>query len=138
MSSTIAVGLSVSRKFIVDEARTISFMGEDARVYATPSLIQDIEQTCRDLIVEHVDDGEDSVGFKVSILHTAPTLLGMEVEIEATIVEVDGAKVVFEVSATDQLDKICTGKHQRFVVNIEKTRQRLLTKAKELTKTGQN
>ena len=138
MGSTIAAGLSQTRKFVVDEARTISFMGEDARVYATPSLIQDIEQTCRDLIVEHVGEGEDSVGFKVSILHTAPTLLGMEVEIEAKIVEVDGPKVVLEISGTDQLDKICSGKHERFVVNVEKTKQRLLTKAKELAKAGQD
>jgi len=138
MGSTIAAGLSQTRKFVVDQARTISFMGEDARVYATPSLIQDIEQTCRDLIVEHVGEGEDSVGFKVSILHTAPTLLGMEVEIEAKIVEVDGPKVVLEISGTDQLDKICSGKHERFVVNVEKTKQRLLTKAKELAKAGQD
>ena len=138
MGSTIAVGLSQTRKFVVDQARTISFMGEDARVYATPSLIQDIEQTCRDLIVEHVGEGEDSVGFKVSILHTAPTLMGMEVEIEAKIVEVDGPKVVLEISGTDQLDKICSGKHERFVVNVEKTKQRLLTKASELAKAGQD
>ncbi len=129
MSKTLKAGITVSRKFTVDKGRTIGFMGEDARVYATPSLITDIEQTCRDLIVEYVGEDEDSVGFKVSILHTAPTLLGMQVTVTATITEVDGAKVVFDVSAKDPLDAICSGKHERFVVNIEKTKQRLLAKA---------
>ncbi len=131
MSESLTAGISVSRNFTVDKDRTIGFMGEDARVYATPSLITDIEQTCRDLIVEHVGADEDSVGFKVSILHTAPTLLGMDVTVTATITEVDGAKVVFDVSAKDSLDSICKGKHERFVVNIEKTKQRLLAKAEK-------
>ena len=133
MSTPLTAGISVSRNFTIDKGRTIGFMGEDARVYATPSLITDIEHTCRDLIVEHVGSGEDSVGFKVSILHTAPTLLGMDVTVTATITEVDGAKVVFDVSAKDSLDSICSGKHERFVVNIEKTKQRLLAKAEKAT-----
>jgi len=133
MPKPLTPGISVSRDFTVDESRTIDFMGEDARVYATPSLIRDIENTCRDLIVEYVGEDEDSVGFKVSILHTAPTLLGMEVTITATITEIDGAKVVFEVSAKDSLDAICSGKHERFVVNVEKTKQRLLAKAEKMT-----
>ena len=136
MAKSLAVGISVSRKFSIDEGRTIDFMGEDARVYATPWLIRDIEQTCRDLIVEHVGKHEDSVGFKVSIVHTAPTLLGMEVTITATIAEIHGAKVVLEVSATDGLDAICKGRHERFVVNVEKTKKRLLAKAEKIADGG--
>ncbi|MCP4009204.1 MAG: LysR family transcriptional regulator [Proteobacteria bacterium] len=132
MTTPLTAGISVSRSFTVDKERTIDFMGEDARVYATPSLIRDIEQTCRDLIVEHLGEDEDSVGFKVSILHTAPTLLDMEVTITATIVEVDGGKVVLDVSAKDQLDEIASGKHERFVVNVTKTKQRLLAKAEKV------
>ncbi len=133
MTTPLAAGISVTRKFTVDAPRVIDFMGEDARVYSTPSMIQDIEQTCRDLIVEHVGEDEDSVGFKVFVLHTAPTLLGMAVEITATITEIDGKKVVFDISAKDPLDTICTGKHERFVVNVEKTKQRLVAKAEKMT-----
>ncbi len=132
MTETLAVGNTVTRKFTVDEDRTIDFMGKDARVYATPSLVRDIEQTCRDLIFDRVADGEDSVGFEVSIKHMAPTLLGMEVSITATIAELEGGKVVLEFSATDPTDTICTGKHIRFVVNVEKTKQRLLAKAEKV------
>lgn len=129
MKQSLSAGLSATRTFSVDRDRTIDFMGEDCRVYATPSLIRDIEQTCRDLIVEHADMGEDSVGTKVSITHMAPTLMGMDVDVTVTVAEVDRNKIAFDVSASDPVDKICTGKHERFVVDTEQTAQRLRSKA---------
>ncbi len=51
------------------------------RTYSTPSMILDIEETCRDLVIEHTDDGEDSVGTEVMVRHLAPTPLGMKVTI---------------------------------------------------------
>ncbi|MCP5088685.1 MAG: LysR family transcriptional regulator [Rhodobacteraceae bacterium] len=132
MYENLTVGTSESRKITVDPDRTIDFMGEDCRVYATPSLVRDIEHTCRDLIVERVPEGQDSVGTIVSIAHTAPTLLGMEVTVTATVTEVDGRKVVFEVIANDPLDTICKGRHERFIVDIDKTQARLRQKAAKL------
>jgi predicted thioesterase len=129
MKKSLMKGVSQVRKVTVDTARTIGFMGEDCRVYATPDLVRDIESTCRDLLLEHADPGEDSVGSKVSITHSAPTLCGMEVEITVTVAEVDRSKVVFDVSAADPVDVICTGQHERFVVDVERTRQRLRAKA---------
>jgi fluoroacetyl-CoA thioesterase len=129
MSEELTVGTSKTRSITVDRDRTIGFMGEDCRVYATPSLIRDIEHACRDLIFDRTPKGEDSVGLSVSITHMAPTLLGMDVEVSVTIAEVDGRKIVFEVVARDPVDMICKGRHTRFVVNVEKTRQKLKAKA---------
>ena len=91
-------------------------MGEEGRVYATPSLGLDIEQVCRDLILEHVDPGEDSVGVEITLRHVAATLPGMEVEITATVTAVEGRKVTFDVSAKDEIEPIGGGTHTRFVV----------------------
>jgi predicted thioesterase len=129
MSKELSVGISETRSFLVDRDRTIDFMGEEARVYATPSLVRDIEHACRDLIFEHLPDGEDSVGMTVTVAHLAPTLLDMEVTVVVTIAEVDGRKITFDIEARDPVDTICKGRHERFVVNVEKTRQRLLAKA---------
>ncbi len=131
MKDSMKAGVSDTRKFNVDMGRTVGFMGDDCRVYATPSLVCDIEDTCRDLAMEHSDTGEDSVGFKVSIMHSAPTLMGMDVTITATIAEVDRARIVFDIIAKDGFDTICTGQHERFVVSVDKTRQRLLAKAEK-------
>ncbi len=57
-------GLSAVKRITIDRDRTISFMGEDARVYATPRLISDIEFTCRDLIVQHADQARIRWGWR--------------------------------------------------------------------------
>lgn len=129
MDAGIAVGTSKTRTLTVDKDRTIDFMGEECRVYATPSLIRDIEHTCRDLIFDRTPDGTDSVGTLVSITHTAPTLLNMDVSITVTVVEREGPRVVFEIVGSDPLDTICKGRHERFIVDVEKTKSRLLAKA---------
>jgi len=128
MKPTLAPGLTTTREFAVDRDRTIDFMGEEARVYATPMLVRDIEVTCRELLLAHLDPGEDSVGTRVDIDHLAATLLGMKVAITATLAELKGRAAVFDVSATDGLDTICRGRHARFIANVEQVKQRLLQK----------
>src|SRR6185437_15253855 len=103
MKASLQPGVSLTRRIVVDRDRTISFMGEEARVYATPSMILDIEQTCRQLILQHTDPGEDSVGIEVSVKHLAATLPGMAAEITAKVMAVEGRKVVFEVTAKDEI-----------------------------------
>ena len=131
MKNTLAAGIAGSREIVVDRDRTIDFMGEAARVYATPMLVRDIEMTCRELLLAHLDQGEDSVGTRVELDHLAPTLLGMKVRIEARIAEVKGRAVAFEVSAHDGLDAICRCKHGRYVVDVKQTEARLAAKAQK-------
>ena len=131
MKTTLKTGISTTRRFTVDRDRTIDFMGEKARVYATPELVRDIEHTCRDLLLEHLDPGEDSVGTRVEIDHLAATLFGMQAEITVKVVDVQGRAVTFEVTGRDGVDDICRGKHARFVVDVAKTEQRLAAKAQK-------
>lgn len=128
MRDSLKSGVALERTVAIDRDRTIGFMGEGGRVYATPELVRDIENTCRDLILDHADAGEDSVGTQVDIRHLAPTPMGMKVKITATIAEVDRSKVVFDITASDQVEVICKGRHERFVVNVEKTVERLEAK----------
>jgi predicted thioesterase len=132
MKSSLQPGVSLVRRILVEKEKTISFMGEEGRVYATPFLIGDIEYTCRDLILEHADPNEDSVGMEVAIRHLAPTLPGSTVEITATVTAVDGRKVTFDVSARDEIDAVSSGTHARFVVDKAKTFERLKAKAVKL------
>jgi len=136
VKDSLRPGLSRVNRIEVDRDRTIGFMGEEGRVYGTPYLVRDIEMTCRELILEHADAGEDSVGTDVSIKHLAPTLLGMKVEIAVTVNLVEGRRVVFDISAKDGVEQICTGTHGRFVVDTNKTVQRLKAKAAKLAGAG--
>jgi fluoroacetyl-CoA thioesterase len=132
MKDSLRPGISRTNRVTIDKDRTIGFMGEEGRVYATPWLVGDIEYTCRDLILAHADAGEDSVGVEVAVKHLAPTLPGMTVEIMVRVTAVEGRKVTFEAVAKDELDEIGRGTHTRFVVDVAKTIQRLQAKAVRL------
>ena len=131
MKATLAPGLTVTRTFAVDRERTIGFMGEKARVYATPMLVRDIEIACRNLLLEHLDAGEDSVGTRVEIDHIGATLMGQKVELKVAIAKLEGRAVTFQVEGHDGVEPICRCKHHRFVVDIAKTEQRLAAKAQK-------
>jgi predicted thioesterase len=134
MNPSLAAGITRTVNIVVDRDRTIDFMGENARVYATPMLVRDVEIACRELLLAHLDDGEDSVGTRIELDHTAPTLCGMPVEITVTAIEVKGRAVTFEVVGRDPADTICRGRHHRFVVDVEATKSRLAAKADKVAK----
>ncbi len=129
MSETLKPGLTLTRRIEIDRERTISFMGDECRVYATPLMLYDIEFACRDLLLEHLEPGKDSVGTRVELDHTGATLLGMWVEITVTLASVDGNAVSFDFTVRDAVEEVARGRHNRFIVGIEKTAQRLKAKA---------
>jgi fluoroacetyl-CoA thioesterase len=128
MKPSLKAGLTHSKTVEVDESRCIGFMGREGMVYATPRMVSDVEYTCRDFLLAHLDAGEDSVGAHVSIDHLAPTPIGLPVSIEIRVAEVDRRKVVFEFSVKDPVEDAGRGRHVRFVVETAKTRERLAAK----------
>jgi fluoroacetyl-CoA thioesterase len=128
MKNSLKAGLELSKAVTVDESRCIGFMGKEGMVYATPRMVSDVEYACRDFLLQHLDQGEDSVGAHVSIDHLAATPLGLEARIEAKITEVDRRKVTFEFTVQDPIEQCGRGKHVRFVVETAKSRERLAAK----------
>ena len=128
MKASLKPGLSTRKTIVVDEDRCIGFMGKEGMVYATPRMVSDVEYTCRDFLLEHLDPGEDSVGAHVSIDHLAATPLGLRVTIDIRIAEVDRRKVTFEFTVSDSIEPCGRGKHVRFVVETAKSRERLAAK----------
>ena len=131
MKASLTAGVSTTSKVTVDRERTIGFMGEKARVYATPMLVRDIEVACRELLLQYLDPGEDSVGTRIELDHLAATLMGMPVELKVTVTEVKGRAVTLDVEGRDSVDAICRGKHQRFVVDVKTSETRLAAKAQK-------
>ena len=128
MKASLTVGLSTRREVTVDESRCIGFMGTEGMVYATPRMVSDVEYTCRDFLLEHLDPGEDSVGAHVSIDHLAATPLGLKVTIDVKLVEIDRRRVTFQFSVRDPIEECGRGRHVRFVVDTAKSRERLAAK----------
>ena len=132
MKDSLAVGITITQKITVDRDRTIGFMGDEGRVYSTPSMVRDIEYTCHELLNEHLDDGENSVGTHVSVDHIGATVEGDEVEVSVTITAVEGRAVSFEATVKDSLEEVGRGAHNRFIVDVQKTYERLTEKRKKV------
>lgn len=130
---TIEVGATATRRIQVDKPRTIDFLGEELRVYATPELVRDFEHACRDFLLGYADTGEDSVGTGINISHAGATLLGMNVEMTVTVTAVEGRKVTFSVVARDDAEEISRGEHSRFVVEVDKLKSRVAAKAAKIS-----
>lgn len=128
MKSTLQVGLASTKRVMIDEEHCIGFMGKEGMVYATPRMVLDVEFTCRNLLLEHLDEGEDSVGAHVSIDHLAATPLGLEVTIDVKIVDLDRRRVTFEFSVRDPIEECGRGKHVRFVADKAKSFERIKAK----------
>jgi predicted thioesterase len=128
MKGSLQKGLSFRKSVQVDGERCIGFMGKEGMVYATPRMVSDVEYTCRDFLLGHLDAGEDSVGTHVSIDHLAATPMGLEVQVRIEVVEVDRRKVTFAFSVEDPVEQVGTGIHVRFVVETARTRERLAAK----------
>lgn len=129
MKNTLQAGITHTVAIPVDRERTIGYMGDDLRIYSTPNLVRDVEGTCRELMLQHHDAGEDSVGARVEIDHLGPTLLGQTVSVTAKVVELALPRVIFEVEVKDEIDIVGRARHVRFVVDTAKQGERLMKKA---------
>ena len=105
MKDTLKAGLEGTKRHDIDRERTIDFMGEALRVYSTPSMLRDIEHTCRDVILAHLNEGEDTVGVRVELEHLGATLLDSWVDISVRVTGVEGPRVDLEVEVCDELGR---------------------------------
>ena len=125
MKDSLKVGISTTVNIAIDRDRTIAFMGDEGRVYATPSMVLDIEYVARDWLMEFLDETQDTVGTHVAVDHIGATVEGDNVEIEITINEINGRSINMITSVKDSLEQVGKGVHNRFVVDKEKTFARL-------------
>ncbi|HZB80424.1 MAG TPA: thioesterase family protein [Nitrososphaera sp.] len=134
MDFAIKIGASKERTITVSSNQTTSFLWEGENVLSTPSMIAEMEETCRLLLKEQVipEPDWDSVGTVVNIQHLAATPVGAEVFLRAEVVSADGRRVVFKTEARDKLEKIGEGVHERFIINIPRFRAKFNEKQKQL------
>jgi fluoroacetyl-CoA thioesterase len=128
MKATLIPGIAGKKVLTVDEGRCIAFMGPENAVYATPHIVSDVEYAIRDFLLGYLDPGEDTVGTHVTIDHLAATPRGMRVTIEYAVTAVDGRRVRCAFRVRDEMEECGSGVHVRFVVDVEKARQRVENK----------
>jgi fluoroacetyl-CoA thioesterase len=99
-------------------------------VFATPFLGGFMERVSAELINEHLEPGEQSVGISMNLTHSAATPLGMQVRVKTEVVAVDGAKLTFKLDAWDEVEKIGEATHERFIIKTDKFNARVAKKVK--------
>ncbi|HJU33998.1 MAG TPA: thioesterase family protein [Nitrososphaera sp.] len=134
MDFAVKIGASKERTITVNSNQTTSFLWEGENVLSTPSMIAEMEETCRLLLKEQaISHAEwDSVGTVVKIEHLAATPVGAEVFLKAEVVSVEGRRVMFKVEARDKLEKIGEGTHERFIINVPNFHAKFNEKQKQL------
>ena len=134
MDFAVKIGVSKERTITVSSNQTTSFLWEGENVLSTPSMIGEMEETCRLLLKEKVipEPEWDSVGTVVNIQHLAATPVGAEVFLRAEVVSVDGRRIMFKTEARDKLEKVGEGMHERFIINIPRFRAKFNEKQKQL------
>ena len=130
----VKVGATKDRKIKVSQNQSTTFLWEGENVFSTPSMISEMEETCRLLLKEQFIPQEqwDSVGTFVEIKHLAATPVGAEVLLKAKVYSVNGRRVMFDVDALDKIEKIGEGRHERTIIDIAKFTSRFDVKKKKL------
>lgn len=126
----LTVGIKGREEVIVSAANSAKTMGSGTLdVFATPAMIALVEQTAWKSVAPYLEEGWGTVGTLLNVTHDAPTPFGMKVWCESELVEVDGRRLVFLVTAYDETGKIGGGRHERFMIQNEKFQTKANKKA---------
>ena len=114
----LTIGMSKEKSTLISETQTaVSMHSGGLHVFATPAMIALMEEAALECVSSALEPGQTTVGTLVSIHHIAPTPVGSTVKAVAKLIEIDRKRLVFEVEAFDEQEKIGYGTHERFIVN---------------------
>ena len=119
--STLTPGLIGNAQVKVTEANIAATMKSGSlTVFATPGMCALMEEAACTAVNAQLEAGSGTVGISLNITHDRATAMGDTVTATAKLVEVNGRKLTFEVSAADSKGNIGKGTHERFIINNEK------------------
>lgn len=126
----IIIGLKGEASTLVEKEDTAQYVGSGSLlVYATPCLAALMEGAACAAIEEVLPQGQTSVGTALNLEHLSATPVGLEVRASAEVTAVDGRKITFAITASDEAGEIGRATHTRVLVSsekfLEKTYQKL-------------
>lgn len=137
MKDMLKPGARARLEYKVPADKTVPHLYPDAHdfqtmptVFATGFMVGLMEWACMKVLEPHLDPGEGSLGIHIDVSHTAATVPGQVVTVDAECTAVNGRRVTFRVVAHDGLDKIGEGRHERIVTPWERFVARVNEKAK--------
>lgn len=117
----LEVGMHGDASLVVGEEQTAAAFGAGGvRVFGTPVMIGLMENAAWRLVQPELAEGETTVGTVVNVRHLAATPVGGHVVATAELIEIDGRRLVFRVSAHDDNQLIGEGMHERARVLLDR------------------
>jgi len=136
VKETLKVGLEHVHTYRVPENKTVPHLYPEAKafqempkVFATGYMVGLMEWACIEAMAPHMEPGEGSVGTLVNVTHTAATPPGMTVTVRVRCIGVEGRRSVWDITASDDVEVIGRGTHERFAVDFAKFNARVAKKA---------
>ena len=129
---TIPIGTKATATLVVRPEHLASRF-KDAMlppVFATPMMIRLMENAALDAIKPYLEPGESAVGTSIDVKHLSATPVGHEVRATAEVVRVEGKRIDYVVSASDEQGEIGKGTHQRIVIDLASFNERLVKKSR--------
>ena len=100
-------------------------------VFATPAMIALMENTAWESVEPCMEEGYSTVGTHLDVSHLSASPVGAHITCESELVEVDGRRLVFRVTACDDAGPIGECTHERVIINIWKFMVRTEAKLQE-------
>lgn len=102
---------------VVDDDDTAVALGSgDVPVLGTPRVLAIAEEACCLAVAGDLADEETTVGMRAQLDHLAPIKVGTKVRAEATLEKVEGRRLVFTVTVSDECGLVAAGRLTRVVV----------------------
>lgn len=115
------IGLTYTSTVVVSKENMAVTMGSgDLEVFATPAMVALMENAAMNAVAGELPEGSTTVGALMNTSHIKPSAVGDTVSATATLKEVEGRKLTFEVKAEDSKGVVGEGTHVRYVVDREK------------------
>jgi fluoroacetyl-CoA thioesterase len=139
MKPSLHQGLTGTATITVTEAMTVPAFAESFPAYAgmppalaTLGLVGFVEQACIELLADHLDDDEFSVGIDVELTHTTPSPVGAHLTADLHVIQVERRSVLFAVTVSDPESVVSIGQHRRAILSRDRFDQKLAEKADRL------
>ena len=115
---SVTVGLKGRAETVVTDANTAQAACSGALpVFGTPFMCALMEEAAWKSIAPHLEPGQSTVGTRLEVSHDSATPVGMKVWAESEVTQVDGKRIVLNVTAYDEKGLIGKGTHERFSIS---------------------
>jgi predicted thioesterase len=119
-----AYSLRVERRHLADSFKDSML----PPVFSTPYLVLIMENAALNAIKQYLEPGESALGTRVDVRHLVATPAGREVTGHAEVIRTEGRKIDFRIWATDGVEDIGTGTHERTLVSIARIIEKMALK----------